>query len=144
MSSWPRSARAAALLLLVAWATLACFAWRGGRRALFFLVVPIFFAPALEVGLKLSPMPCGIRSFDDPRVVDRRSEFRWLLPHEVCVLTTVDGGREIDGGPTHEFPLAFGWAALATALVLLRRPGWPARLVLLVATWLVATFLLFL
>jgi hypothetical protein len=131
-----------ALALAGVWLALAVLAWRRGRVALFFLILPVFWLPAGYVGAEFSEPPCGLRP-PDPRVVSRDDEFRAVPPHYVCDLTMTDGRHEFDGGPPASFFIAFGWAALATGLALARRPGPVARAALIAGTWLLATFALF-
>ena len=128
---------------LAVWLGLAVWAVRGGRRALFCATVSLLLTPAALIGVQFAGPACGIRPFG-PEVRTREGDERLLpVPHEVCKVTLADGTRVTDGGPSRQFFIAFGWAVLATGLVLARRPGLLARAGLVVATWLLAAFALF-
>ena len=58
-------------------------------------------------------------------------------------MVLADGTRVTDGGPPRQFFIAFGWAALATGLVLARRPHLLIRVGLVAVTWLLAAVALF-
>ena len=143
LAGWSSSA-AAVVGLAVVWVALAAWAWFGGGRvALFFAIVAVFYVPAAFVGTELAEPACVIRPFG-PEVETRAPEDRLLpIPHEVCDVTLADGSRVTDGGPPREFFIAFGWAALATGLALVRRPGLLVRAVIVVVTWFAAAFALF-
>jgi hypothetical protein len=132
-----------AAVLGAGWVAAAVNAWRGGRAALFVLVLPVFWMPAGFVGAEFSTHPCALRA-PDPSVEARDETFRPLPPHYVCELAMSDGRKEYDGGPPGAFFIAFGWAALATALALARRPRPIVRGALIAGAWLLATYALFL
>jgi hypothetical protein len=127
----------------VVWLALAVRAWFGGRVALFVAIVPVFVMPAALVGVNFAGPACGIRPIG-PEVRTREGEQRLLpVPHEVCRVTLADGSRVTDGGPPRYFFIAFGWAALATALALAHRPSLLVRAEIVVVTWFLAAFALF-